>query len=967
MTIDQGLKRGLFDWDIEDDEDLFNDHIGEDTMIGLEDYLHTQQPSTKEEEKQVNNKLMNTSRPPAYHYDNTMFDDFMEEDTFMYPESPPPSKVNQLDENKDLDADEDALFELEGLKRLDEKANSFTKTDHSTISINTNKLLSQRTSHLISTNTTQQQSNLLHANNRITQQQQQQQQRKDYSQPPRTGGFLEARCPRTGKPIYFPLQLKSSTVNKRNQDISSKMLNRGKDTTRLLATPVRLMLEQLEVKNIKQAEKLEKDHLNQAKRKNKKKKQIQAESQALWVEKYKPTIFMDLLGDQRVNREALRWVKQWDYCVFQKKPQDESQRDKVMRQYKATFGSAMTDPYEKKKNKEMDEKPKDPLLRPDRKILLLSGPPGFGKTTLAHVIAKHAGYNVVEVNASDDRTGEVVRTKIKSALEMQAILRKPTEQDDQKTTMYTKPNLLIIDEIDGASSGGGSDSFIKQLVDLASIEVPSKTNYSGGFQQQQIANKNNKNKKKQNPLLRPIICICNDVYAPVLRPLRMIAHHIQFRKVPMLTIARRLQDICSNEGLDTDLRALSLLAEMTDGDLRSCLNTLQFIRSKSAVFNREMLTDDQHAGGLGKKDMGRSLFTTWDDLFTAANAKKNIYQRNNQGRSQSDRYVRRLAEAVSTSGDIEKLMQGCFEAYPMMKFHDEAMSKLVQLGDWLDFYDHLSHRANDLHDYSVYGYMSYALVNFHRFFAGSVVQEHRMEYPKVDYEVFAKKKSYDNLIHIFVSGIHPSQRRFLPRDQLVLNVVPRLLRIISPELRPVNKHLIKPQEKETLARLVNVMLEYGMTFTQHRTEEGQFSYTLEPPMEELVWFDCYTQKSVLTSRYAVRQLITQEIETERLRRRELLMGQPYDDIKMKQTKKDLSSKKKSTSKETIQEQVAKDFFGRPIVVKSKKQDQSLSMANDDDLPDIRPLQVMDVITIAYKYHEGFSNAVKKPMNVHMFL
>ena len=29
----------------------------------------------------------------------------------------------------------------------------------------------------------------------------------------------------------------------------------------------------------------------------------------------------------------------------------------------------------------------------------MSGPPGLGKTTLAHIVAKHAGYNVVEMNA----------------------------------------------------------------------------------------------------------------------------------------------------------------------------------------------------------------------------------------------------------------------------------------------------------------------------------------------------------------------------------------------------------------------------------------------------------------------------------------------------------------------------------------------------------------------------------------
>lgn len=87
--------------------------------------------------------------------------------------------------------------------------------------------------------------------------------------------------------------------------------------------------------------------------------------------------------------------------------------------------------------------------------MLMSGPPGFGKTTLAHVIAKHAGYNIIEINASDDRTGEVVKSKIKSALEMQAIIKGVDEENNVALTQ--KPNMLIIDEIDGASSGGGSE------------------------------------------------------------------------------------------------------------------------------------------------------------------------------------------------------------------------------------------------------------------------------------------------------------------------------------------------------------------------------------------------------------------------------------------------------------------------------------------------------------------------------
>lgn len=48
-------------------------------------------------------------------------------------------------------------------------------------------------------------------------------------------------------------------------------------------------------------------------------------------------------------------------------------------------------------------------------IILLCGPPGMGKTTLAHVAAAQCGYRVVEVNASDDRTGSALATRIADA------------------------------------------------------------------------------------------------------------------------------------------------------------------------------------------------------------------------------------------------------------------------------------------------------------------------------------------------------------------------------------------------------------------------------------------------------------------------------------------------------------------------------------------------------------------------
>jgi ATPase family associated with various cellular activities (AAA) len=183
-----------------------------------------------------------------------------------------------------------------------------------------------------------------------------------------------------------------------------------------------------------------------------KQQQQQPREGRLWVDKYAPSGFSQLLSDERINREVLRAVKAWDSFVFgtaataaaaaaaaataggienrasSAAAQSASKKLSSPRG-RSAFGSGFGSKYSGNKlstaaarksphkdSNGVDSSSSSSGVREDRRpasrVLLLCGPPGMGKTTLAHIVAKQAGYRALEINASDDRTAAVLKDKV---------------------------------------------------------------------------------------------------------------------------------------------------------------------------------------------------------------------------------------------------------------------------------------------------------------------------------------------------------------------------------------------------------------------------------------------------------------------------------------------------------------------------------------------------------------------------
>ncbi|GAB1312932.1 DNA replication factor C complex subunit Rfc1 [Madurella fahalii] len=236
----------------------------------------------------------------------------------------------------------------------------------------------------------------------------------------------------------------------------------------------------------------------------------------LWTTKYAPTQLSQICGNKANVERIQSWLKNWPKSRkydFQKRGAD------GMGGYRA---------------------------------IIISGPPGIGKTTAAHLAAKLEGYDVLESNASDTRSKKLVENGVSDVLNNTSLLGF-FAGDGKKVDAGKKKIVLVMDEVDGMSAGdrGGVGALAKFC------------------------------KKTEVPL----ILICNERRLPKMKPFDHVAFDIKFQRPTVDQIRSRIMTICHREGMKMSPQVVDALIEGSGKDIRQIINMLSTAKLDLSTMN----------------------------------------------------------------------------------------------------------------------------------------------------------------------------------------------------------------------------------------------------------------------------------------------------------------------------------------------------------------------------------------------
>lgn len=180
-----------------------------------------------------------------------------------------------------------------------------------------------------------------------------------------------------------------------------------------------------------------------------------------------------------------------------------------------------------------------------KKAMILHGPPGVGKTTLAYVIANEIDSEIFELNASDFRNKQKLQEILKPALEQKSLIK--------------KSKVILVDEVDGISRYYDRGGILELL------RLINSTSY-------------------------PIIITANHIWNKKFSLLRQKSELVQLKEIDYKTMKDIMFDILRKENLFMNQNILTSVAIRTKGDIRAAINDLQ---SSARLQDPSLITFDE--------------------------------------------------------------------------------------------------------------------------------------------------------------------------------------------------------------------------------------------------------------------------------------------------------------------------------------------------------------------------------------
>ncbi len=247
-----------------------------------------------------------------------------------------------------------------------------------------------------------------------------------------------------------------------------------------------------------------------------------------WTEKYRPVTLDDVIGNPGAVNSLRMWAESWDSGI------------------------------------------------PEKRAAVLIGTPGVGKTTSAEALARDMGWSLIEMNASDQRTGDAIEDIAIRGSRFNTF----SDDGDYLDTGKGQRKLIVLDE---------ADNFFGN-VDRGAIPVITRL---------------------IKETLQPVILIVNDYYelSRKCSAAKTDTIQITFQKPKVVSMVKALNKIAANEGVEVEPGAMEMIAEKANGDMRAAVRNLEALSVGQTLVTVEM------AESISTRDRRNDMYSLMSAIF----------------------------------------------------------------------------------------------------------------------------------------------------------------------------------------------------------------------------------------------------------------------------------------------------------------------------------------------------------------